>query len=320
MSTPMGNDYSRPPPPVLIDWIGPVASRLLRECTARPALDVPVGPPRLSFVAAVFDRGLLIEHAGSFICIGLQGVGRGPLNATAGPADRGDWLGLVSDGEPVRVTSSGISAAAWRVDASQARAWRPRPWPEPAAPEQLKRALTAVRERAARSIPTDGLAPLVLANAGRATPSALDRLAEPRLADLERWLAAPAVRPPPLDLLGLGPGLTPSGDDCLCGVLLALDALQARSPRATLATAVAAAAPHLTTPLSAGFLAAAAEGYGSEALHRFIASLVGADMAAIPETIAALVRIGHTSGWDALAGAVLAVRANAEARPPRKSP
>lgn len=118
--------------------------------------------------------------------------------------------------------------------------------------------------------------------------------------------------PSPTDLLGLGPGLTPSGDDVLCGVLLALDAIGARPAAARLAAAISEAVGTATTPLSAAFLAAAAEGQGAEALHRFIAAAIAADLDALPETIVDLGRIGHTSGWDAMAGAVLVLRAAAE--------
>jgi hypothetical protein len=106
-------------------------------------------------------------------------------------------------------------------------------------------------------------------------------------------------------LVGLGPGLTPSGDDFLIGALAALDAVGQTKTHAALGEAVAAAAPARTSPLSASFLRAAAAGYAGENLHALVAAVVGGHLDA---AAAAAGRIGHTSGWDTLAGAVLALR------------
>src|SRR5262249_39110492 len=66
---------------------------------------------------------------------------------------------------------------------------------------------------------------------------------------------APAVA----QLLGRGPGLTPTGDDVLAGALVALSALGAPAA-VVLADAVTAAAPGATTTVSAALLTHAARG------------------------------------------------------------
>jgi hypothetical protein len=105
-------------------------------------------------------------------------------------------------------------------------------------------------------------------------------------------------------LIGLGPGLTPSGDDFLSGALALLDALGMQQVHARLAQAVIDAAA-LTSPLSACFLRAAAGGHIGEYLHRALASLITGEVDA---AIAAVGRIGHSSGWDMLAGAATTLR------------
>ena len=105
-------------------------------------------------------------------------------------------------------------------------------------------------------------------------------------------------------LIGLGPGLTPSGDDFLMGALAALDALGQTNMHTALGRAVVAAAGR-TSPLSASLLHAAAAGHVGEYLHKTMAALVRGDPNAGIETAG---RIGHTSGWDALAGAVVTAR------------
>jgi len=105
-------------------------------------------------------------------------------------------------------------------------------------------------------------------------------------------------------LIGLGPGLTPSGDDFLVGALAALDALDQTNMHAALGRAIDAAAGR-TSPLSASFVRAAAAGQVGEDLHAIVAALIGGNAHA---AIAAAERIGHASGWDALTGAVVTMR------------
>ena len=128
--------------------------------------------------------------------------------------------------------------------------------------------------------------------------------------------------PAVLDLLGRGPGLTPSGDDLLAGALLVLHAhgLTTALTRAVLTHL------HRTTALSASLLEAAAQGYavpevvahvrfacapgsGSGAAHDGDHSPTGAER--VVSTRHTVEQIGHWSGRDLLEGidAALAVLA-----------
>ena len=279
-------------------------------------------------IAAVFERSLYLESGGAFVCLGDASIGDGPLNAIM-DGSAATWIATSTPGDTVDIHDGCLHAHTWRASFAHTQCWQPPPWPCPASAERVAEALHRIAAISTSTMPPDGLAPLVL----RAAPThdlatTFARVALPRLSEFEAWLvSSPLVgdvarstgRKAAL-LLGLGPGLTPSGDDALCGVLLALDALGAHDTRAALATEVRAAAPSATTPLSAAFLAAAAEGQGSAALLDFIAALVAAELDALPATIAALGRVGHTSGWDALAGAYLTLSAFVRAAPPTRSP
>lgn len=116
----------------------------------------------------------------------------------------------------------------------------------------------------------------------------------PRAAEL-----TPAVH----GLLGLGAGLTPSGDDYLVGALAVLHQTPGAPARAA-AAGVAAGLDHLadaTTAVGAQYLRAAA---GSR-FHRDIAAAARAALtrpADVPDAFAAVRRIGSTSGTDTLLG------------------
>src|SRR5690606_7063751 len=98
----------------------------------------------------------------------------------------------------------------------------------------LRRGLAALARAAARRAPPEGLGRLIPAlvdgapRAAEDAASPLLRRAASGIAALAEWLAWGAGPAPPsavCELIGLGPGLTPSGDDLLGGVLIALHAL-----------------------------------------------------------------------------------------------
>jgi len=109
--------------------------------------------------------------------------------------------------------------------------------------------------------------------------------------------AAAAARP----LLGLGEGLTPSGDDVLVGIAATLRAW--RWPGATsFARRCAAVAPDRTTAVSADLLAHAAEGRFTAALHAVVRALDEDDAPATNRASRRLLTVGATSGADLLTG------------------
>jgi hypothetical protein len=103
-------------------------------------------------------------------------------------------------------------------------------------------------------------------------------------------------------LLGLGPGLTPSGDDFVGGALFACR-LVARGAAwdASIARIVADAAT-LTHPISARLLADLAAGEGWAPLHDLTVALARRNAPTALVAARDLTALGHTSGWDMLTG------------------
>ena len=112
-------------------------------------------------------------------------------------------------------------------------------------------------------------------------------------------------------LVGAGPGLTPSGDDVLCGILLGLR-LHPRGSVSRVERLWAALEARLTTTtsLSAALLVEAAQGYAVAPVVRLVQALGGptADTAGGPDTtpvadaVHSVLAIGHSSGADLLGG------------------
>ncbi len=122
-------------------------------------------------------------------------------------------------------------------------------------------------------------------------------------------VSATAVRCAAIDLLGLGTGSTPSGDDLVAGALVSM--LRLRPELApglgVLADQVATAALTRTTPVSAALLRWAATGEAVPELLALVDALGRGQDPAAPT--ARLLRIGHSSGRDLAHGVALGAAA-----------
>ena len=105
-------------------------------------------------------------------------------------------------------------------------------------------------------------------------------------------------------LLGLGGGLTPSGDDYLGGLLFGWRLVGRRQPDAWDAAAaqLAADAATLTHPISARLFADLAAGEGWAPLHDLVEALAAGTSERALQAARQLTAVGQTSGWDVFAG------------------
>jgi hypothetical protein len=215
-------------------------------------------------VCAAFRRSFYLRFPGErYACVGDPALGRGPLNA------------LVGDFRPF--------ALGKRVSVSVASVWQP------------PRAAPAKFTKLEAKVPEEGLGCLLVGQY-----NALATHAQPALDALDAWLRhALAVPDDAAGLIGLGPGLTPSGDDYFGGMLVALRTLGRDAQANTLWRWLAPRLAAGTSALSAAHLAAAAAGEAHEILHEVLAD---------PRQAQRLDGIGHCSGWDAFAGAVAVLK------------
>lgn len=133
-------------------------------------------------------------------------------------------------------------------------------------------------------------------------------------------------------LLGVGAGLTPSGDDFVGAALFAMRSMHAHGDATRIgasdegarigtrhdashwvaaAEQVIALAHTRTHAISAALLADLARGQSYAALHDFAAALTRGDAPAAFTHAAAVTSIGASSGWDMLAGFMAALRGSA---------
>lgn len=239
------------------------------EVTGRFARDALAGGE--GEVCAVFRRSFYLRCPGErYACVGDAALGRGPLNALL-PDFTMPPLGA-------RISVSTQDAAVWQPPQN---AFNVR--------------LNDLREAAKDLIPAEGLGCLVIG-----AHNALSGHAQPALEALERWLVGNALANEAEQLIGLGPGLTPSGDDYFGGMLVALRLTGRGVQTEGLWRWLQPRLKERTSAISAAHLAAAAAGEAHEALHEVLNGSLDLEK---------LGRVGHCSGWDALAGAVAVLKA-----------
>ncbi len=105
-------------------------------------------------------------------------------------------------------------------------------------------------------------------------------------------------------LLGRGPGLTPSGDDVVAGILLAARRVLTYEEMEHVGGAVRRAARIATTVVSRGMLTDASAGWCPDVVSRALAALLVPARPGGRAAVADLMRVGHTSGGDLLCGAL----------------
>jgi hypothetical protein len=277
-----------------------IMAELLADHALRLALTTAGARARLladggaAEVIARFERSVYLRDPdGHLACLGGDGLGLGPLNALVATADFA--AARLSLGDRVA------------LDASAATIWRPARIAIPAGAVPAAADLRA--SLAAFDTAVGHVAPRGLLDA--ASADSVTRRGRDGLAALGAWIRHPitALPEPVAALIGLGPGLTPAGDDALGGAMIALRGFGDAATADRLAAEILPRAREATSAISFAHLEAAAEGEGAAALHDTLAALARADVPALIEGLQRLDRIGHSSGWDALAGAAAALRA-----------
>jgi len=194
----------------------------------------------------------------------------------------------------------------------ETRAWRPVPTTRCDTPgPRLRAAMSGLAGGLLYGLPARGYAPLIAARplefllqTRRGEALALARAATCN--DPSGFVQVAAAR-----LLGLGGGLTPSGDDFVGGALFALRLVHANDPGwLAAAAAIRTLASTRTHAISAALLADLANGESFAPLHQLLnAAMADASPQVVLTHARAVTAIGHSSGWDMVAGIFAATAA-----------
>lgn len=276
-------------------------------------------------VVGVTSRGVFVQTTSRWVVFVSSEASVSPLTVTVG--EDIDVMRAVEpgtygtcEGGNLRFDAPGICVA---LDLRNP--WEPPPPDRPASPpaERLDR-LTSLAGEILTARSASGIPALLVPLMTNATTGEGDihgsgpwTAAEHIQAGLQRGEVAGVVRGAE-GFLGLGPGLTPSGDDLIIGLLLALHRWEmpgwGAARRSTLNRQVVEAAYARTSTISANLIECAAAGGADERLLHAIDHLwTGYPSRA--EALAGLHDWGASSGADALTGMAIALTMPADGDP-----
>lgn len=271
----------------------------------RPLLDPPRRPAR---VIAVFPAALYLEMRGGpeprVLAVVTSDAGRLPNAVVVVAGRREHPFRSVREGADAFVGDGRIEAEGLTVQVR--RWWDPSPALGVLRPDALARGVRALEAELTEAGALTAAGPSGGGLAGHPDPGAL--AAACAAGDLAGAVEA-AER-----IVGLGPGLTPTGDDILCGLLVALRLVggAVRHGGAVrladwLGAAVTADAGTRTTALAATLLHCAAAGHAGAEVAAVLRGVAGHEppQAAVRRLLA----VGHTSGADLAHGVLAGCRA-----------
>jgi hypothetical protein len=264
------------------------------------------------------------DKNGNLICIG-RGIGRGPFNllCSAGELWPGDKLSSGKNFKAVKDKfiheSTGIT-----FDTQGASSWDGSLHDTGNTGEHLEEDLHWLACRAAQNAPKESfgwlIPPLV---SGEPSPIAVQKDTIMGLLHKRVLEATDNTSRRPFSsfsttvetgntgglekLIGLGHGLTPSGDDFLAGVVMGLFKMQKNREAELLACNLYRAAHGKTTTISLAFYRALAECRVAEPYSQFLHILGRAEARERERSLNLVSSFGCTSGWDTLAGMVFGI-------------
>ncbi|MFQ5827826.1 MAG: DUF2877 domain-containing protein [Candidatus Methylomirabilia bacterium] len=279
-------------------------------------------------VHSVFRRAVnLHDEAGEIVSVLAAELGNSPRGILVDVAEDEDFRSMgVTPGASFRASCQEIIFGSLHVSLRGARLWGPEPpLPVPLEhrdQEHLFRVLQAViRELGSRDGLWDthftaGMEGAGLGDArGKPCATIWSVLATPRIGQLvDAWRQrdlSQATRAAS-ELVGLGPGLTPSGDDFLggCLALLALGSSTREEQErvARLGDAILDVARTRTNVISYTMLKDSARGRPAERVRELIAALLTSAPANAREPALRLLRCGSSSGTDSALGVLTGLR------------
>ena len=252
-------------------------------------------------VQSVFTRVVNIESApgGALCTIACSGIDNAPGTLVAAAASF-DRLGLAPRASASCDGATLVVGASLEISLQRIERWSPTlaEWPGDDMPVDWLRELIARCGRDGGIKQTTG--------AVRSYDARLARRLGDAVASLQAALLAgdaSAAHEHGMRLVGLGPGLTPAGDDFLVGLATACN--QPSSPvghlRPLLAQLTAEAADR-TNVISHAAMVQAAEGRVRESISELVNAMARGDRAAMERRGAQVMSIGATSGTDILTG------------------
>lgn len=280
---------------------------------------------RIGQVYSVFERTFhIVSPVDDVVSVVRKDVLNGPLNIVIDLAPNVSMLTLgVKEGdEVIRVQNDILIGNKTIISLGSAKVWSARrPHGKILGVDGIKRNLDVVKEVAQSEGRYDGLGLLLTYADEIALGKSLEiqdlntvaRIALPKIKNLMRAIRKrnlKSVKKTVENLVGLGPGLTPSTDDMLTGLMISLNLIKqfkANDYFSEVNKAIMVAVNGRTTMLSQGFMKYAAIGEVAEPIRDMIEAIFTGSMDEVAVNTRRVLTFGETSGVDTIFGVLLGI-------------
>lgn len=274
-------------------------------------------------VHSSYDGAINIATGAGIISLVPISVGRGPINVTV-EGDMRLLSGSVATNDPVTIDHEAIYIGnGIPLSLAGSKVYDPsHKFPRPTLDlEPIRRNLGLARETAFVRGKFTGMGSLLHSFRGEsfiASGAGLNRYSISALRPLRALISGIRERNPKVvrnaakSIAGLGPGLTPSGDDLLSGLVVVL-ALSAENGLPTgfsysrAARLIAKSTEGLSSNLGQEYIEQASLGRANEKVTRLVSDLLTGTSPEIEASSSDLIAMGHSSGTDILVGVIAGV-------------
>lgn len=262
---------------------------------------------------------------GNIICIGRQEIGKGPFTILCSSENTWPEKAISQTRNLwVRENDLFLEGATIIIDLQGASVWKKSLLTITNSQENLIDDLQLLAFYATSNATDESLGSLIphffpVQNAGiRNNPAALTVALHKRFLDV-----ISEVQPQPIflntrsvnnlfadtlqQLIGLGLGLTPSGDDFLAGIIMGFFRMGKKTEAKYLACYFNKAASDRTTFVSLAFYRALAHGFVTEPYTQLLESIGSGERSQLERILKRIGELGATSGWDTLTGILFGI-------------
>jgi hypothetical protein len=271
-------------------------------------------------VHSTFERAFNVLISGELVGITRRDVPNGPFNIITDIEPRDSMRSIVDKGERIRINGDLLSfEKGLKISLDGAEIWRPMQGiKNPIDIELVKRNLSLVKEIASRR--NDGFGQLVrqienMVSGKQFNDSQLNQVSRLGLPHIKSLVSAvrsedlELVRLSAKSLVGLGPGLSPSGDDLLAGFMAGLrwtvNSFNGNADHVDEINRTIVHVAECTTMLGEQFLTRAADGEVNEAVEGLLVAILAGKIEEVRTATEKVLAIGETSGVDSIVGILL---------------
>jgi hypothetical protein len=251
----------------------------------------------------LFENSINLFNDGQdVLSIVVPGVGNGPFNVVI---DAARIPSQIEISDQITIGEIKLIIGEVVIDLAQVNTWDPVPDWKAVGDYDLADLVQKIEYRLSRLDALDGMAAVFYGSAqGLSKFHSKLKSGSTRMLDGLQDSDVESIMVGADTLGGLGPGLTPSGDDFLIGAMHALWATREGGTAKKTSELIWAGAAGKTTAFSRAWLAAAVAGEAVESWHDLIRAVCTNRGEETDQAIESILSIGETSGADALTGFV----------------